>query len=367
MEDLDDRVNAVRSLAFQLSRAQLQWPASTPPQYILIVCKEGVEGEAEAIKDFLLNRWPSIRSVECCPSGRPLTNLLQVVDLVITVGGDGTVLAAAWFFQKTCPPILPLFHGTLGFLTVASSCLREPLSSQSVLAGCSRVSMVDLFKECFEGHLRINIRMRLVVRLQRAPSCNKIGEQNMKEPLPFDSEWTLLNEMVLDRGPSPHMAHIHLEVLAGETAQRQEATDCSDGEDAASVLSAFKVPGDGLVIGTPTGSTAYSVSAGGSLVHPDVAGILVTPICPHSLSMRPLILPDWMVLRVRLPVDSNRSEVLWLSFDGRERIQVAPGDSITVRASPYPVSTVCSGKGGDSTGDWLRSLNRCLAWNTPPK
>ena len=80
------------------------------------------------------------------------------------------------------------------------------------------------------------------------------------------------------------------------------------------------VQGDGLTISTPTGSTAYSLSAGGSLVHPEIPAILITPIAPHTLSFRPMLLPDSMEVRVCVPFNSRSTA--WVSFDGRGRVEL---------------------------------------------
>lgn len=80
------------------------------------------------------------------------------------------------------------------------------------------------------------------------------------------------------------------------------------------------VQADGLCVSTPTGSTAYSLSAGGSLVHPQIPSILITPICPHTLSFRPMQLPDSMELRVCVPYNSRSTA--WASFDGRGRVEL---------------------------------------------
>jgi NAD+ kinase len=77
---------------------------------------------------------------------------------------------------------------------------------------------------------------------------------------------------------------------------------------------------DGLCISTPTGSTAYSLSAGGSLVHPEIPAILISPICPHTLSFRPMLLPDSMELRIAVPYNSRSTA--WASFDGRGRVEL---------------------------------------------
>jgi NAD+ kinase len=97
------------------------------------------------------------------------------------------------------------------------------------------------------------------------------------------------------------------------------------------------VQGDGLLLATPTGSTAYSLAAGGSMVHPSLEGILFTPICPHSLSFRPLVFPDHVQLRVQVP-ESVRTTELLCSFDGSHHIALMPGDALVVQLCKYPVS-----------------------------
>ena len=115
---------------------------------------------------------------------------------------------------------------------------------------------------------------------------------------------------------------------------------------------------DGLIVSTATGSTAYSVSAGGSMVHPNVPAILMTPICPHTLSFRPVIFPDSVELELRVAQDARCSA--WVSFDGRDRCELESGDSIFVRMSQFPIPTI---NYADQTGDFISSLRRCLRWN----
>jgi NAD+ kinase len=153
------------------------------------------------------------------------------------------------------------------------------------------------------------------------------------------------------------------------------------------------VQGDGLTISTPTGSTAYSVrimsfvmhiqltlfqlSAGGSLVHPEIPAILITPIAPHTLSFRPMLLPDSMEVRVCVPFNSRSTA--WVSFDGRGRVElkrawailtcwylsltqalITEGDHIKVTASKFPIPTVCADK---QSTDWFHAISRTLKWN----
>lgn len=113
----------------------------------------------------------------------------------------------------------------------------------------------------------------------------------------------VLNEVVIDRGPSPYLSNIDLFL---------------DGKHITSVQ------GDGLIISTPTGSTAYSGSAGGSMVHPSVPCIMVTPICPHSLSFRPIVVPAGVELKISISPDSRNTS--WVSFDGRNHQELLHGD-----------------------------------------
>lgn len=120
------------------------------------------------------------------------------------------------------------------------------------------------------------------------------------------------------------------------------------------------IQADGVCVATPTGSTAYNLAAGGSLCHPENPVILVTAICAHALSFRPIILPDTMVLRVGVPYDARTS--CWASFDGRERVELKPGDYVTISASRYPFANVMP---PDTRSEhWTNSISAKLGWNT---
>ena len=98
--------------------------------------------------------------------------------------------------------------------------------------------------------------------------------------------------------------------------------------------------GDGLIVSTPTGSTAYAVAAGASMIHPSVPAVMVTPICPHSLSFRPIVLPAGVELRISVSPASRNTA--WVSFDGRKRQELCHGDSLRVTTSIYPIPSICS-------------------------
>lgn len=226
-------------------------------------------------------------------------------DLVITLGGDGTVLYVLNLFQRIVPPVMSFALGSLGFLTNFK---------------------FDQFKQrmtsVLDTGVRAYMRMRFTCRIHRSDG-SLICEQQV------------LNELVVDRGPSPYVTNLEL---------------YGDG----SLLTVAQA--DGLIIATPTGSTAYSLSAGGSLVHPGVSAISVTPICPHTLSFRPILLPDGMFLKLKVPAESRASA--WASFDGKVRTELNKGDYVTVQASAYPFPTVRLSK-----TEYFDSVSRNLNWN----
>lgn len=154
------------------------------------------------------------------------------------------------------------------------------------------------------------------------------------------------------------------------------------------------VQADGVCVATPTGSTAYNLAAGGSLCHPENPVILLTAICAHTLSFRPIILPDTIVLRVGVPYDARTSS--WASFDGRERyvisksekkerlksntlpkqiytdlggvmkffhrVELHPGDYVTISASRFPFANIMQSR--SASEDWISSISRTLNWNS---
>lgn len=237
-------------------------------------------------------------------------------DLVLTLGGDGTVLFTSWLFQRIVPPILSFSLGSLGFLTnFEFEKYKEHLNAVMGDAG-----------------MRVNLRMRFTCTVFRADRSKGAAAGTVEEGEQFE----VLNELVIDRGPSPYVSNLELY-----------------GDDELLTV----VQADGCIFSTPTGSTAYSLSAGGSLIHPSIPGILLTPICPHTLSFRPMVLSDTMLLRIAVPPGSRSTA--YCSFDGKGRVELRQGDYVTVEASQYPFPTVVSGG-----GEWFESVRRALRWNT---
>ncbi|KAL1592847.1 NAD(+) kinase [Paraconiothyrium brasiliense] len=236
-------------------------------------------------------------------------------DLVLTLGGDGTVLFTSWLFQRIVPPILSFSLGSLGFLTnFEFDQYKEALS-----------------KILGDAGMRVNLRMRFTCTVYRYQKNAAPGAPQHIEAEQFE----VLNELVIDRGPSPYVSNLE---LYGDN----------------NLLTV--VQADGCIFSTPTGSTAYSLSAGGSLVHPDIPAILLTPICPHTLSFRPMLLNDSMLLRIAVPRNSRATA--YCAFDGKGRVELRQGDHVTIAASQYPFPTVLS-----QPTEWFDSISRTLRWN----
>lgn len=200
-------------------------------------------------------------------------------DLVVSIGGDGTLLRTARRLAGRDTPLMGVNLGRLGFLVDASPETMDDIDA--VLA----------------GHAVVDSRMLLT-----AESIASDGRANDRR--------SALNDVVIHRWNTARM--IELEVLAdGEPVTRLRA--------------------DGLIIATPTGSTAYAMASGGPIAHPSVDAVLLVPVCPHSLSNRPLMLPAGIVLDVRiLGSDVDRVRV---SCDGQEDLPVQAGSDLRIRRS----------------------------------
>jgi NAD+ kinase len=200
------------------------------------------------------------------------------VDLVLVFGGDGTFLRAAREIDGARVPLLGINMGSLGFLTVLK------LSEIGIL-----------LPKVLEGDYRIQERMMLRARHLRANV--QLGS------------YRALNDVVLHMSPGNRLVEIILS-LSGEYMGRYRA--------------------DGLIISTPTGSTAYSMSAGGPVVYPGMEALVATPICPHSFSLRPVVVGSDKQFEILI---GERSGMAALSLDGQDGAEVQPGDIIEIRKS----------------------------------
>lgn len=154
-------------------------------------------------------------------------------------------------------------------------------------------------------------------------------------------EWLSLNEIVISRGPSPFLSNLDLYL---------------------NDYLITTVQGDGLIISTPTGSTAYAMAAGASMSHPSIPAIIIAPICPHSLSFRPITVPAGVELKIAL--SSETRNTAWYSVDGRNTSELKHGFHLSIKTSEYPLPSVCR---SDQINDWFEGLATCLHWNQRQK
>ncbi|KAK0251536.1 NADH kinase pos5 [Friedmanniomyces endolithicus] len=327
----------------------------------------------------------------------------EKVDLTTTLGGDGTILHAASLFATatSVPPVLSFSMGTLGFLgewkfpdckrafrdvyvsghpsslhathplstptdggsgpTTTSS--AWPSSSPSLRGksmGPTRAARVLM-----RNRLRIGIFSPTGARLPHEPPFAHPSPTQAQTPTnpnnnPTNQDIFALNEVLLHRGATPHLAH--LTILIGSPPHQRTLTTAI---------------ADGFLISTPTGSTAYSLSAGGSIVHPLVSSLLLTPICPRSLSFRPLVLPANTPVTLRIEA-GNRGKEIEVSVDGvRRRQGLRAGMEVRVMGEEVRKPGTRDWRGGvpsivrsggvmaEGEDHWVGGLNGLLKFNYP--
>ncbi len=219
------------------------------------------------------------------PAGLPRDAVPEGCDLVIVLGGDGTLLAAARAIGRRETPLFPVNVGSLGFLTA--------------------ITIDELYPElerAFRGEHRIAKRKLLATEVVRG------GE--------VVAAYEALNDAVLTKAAIARMIDLDAHV--------DEQFVC-----------AYKA--DGLIVSTPTGSTAYSLSAGGPIIFPSVPAICITPICPHMLTNRPVLVPETSVIRI---ISRTPGESVFLTIDGQVGNPIREGDTLVCRSSDYALRLV---------------------------
>jgi NAD+ kinase len=209
----------------------------------------------------------------------------QDLSCLFVLGGDGTFLSAVRWIGDLNIPVLGIKFGEIGFLAETAA--------KNLFAAAEKIINDDF---------TINRRMRLKVDVVREKKTI------ISEPV--------LNDIVINRGALARLADVE--------------THINDH-----YLTTFR--SDGLIVATPTGSTAYSLAAGGPVIHPDVPGILITPICPFTLTNRPLIVPDSS--RITLKLAKGASDIK-LTFDGQEGLDIDDRDMIIVRKGSHPLNMI---------------------------
>ncbi|GCC35067.1 hypothetical protein chiPu_0013547 [Chiloscyllium punctatum] len=318
---------------------RLTW--SKPPTSILVIKKIQDDRLLQPFKDlciFLMEEKDMIVYVEkkvledptiandesfgplkkLCTFREGYDDLSDRIDFIICLGGDGTLLYASSLFQGSVPPVMAFHLGSLGFLT--------PFNFDTYQSQVTQV---------IEGNVSIILRSRLKV---------KVMKENWEK-----------------RGCPEHAVEENGLIVTkhGENELGKRAVQYQVRLILARVGNGSRI---WVIVSTPTGSTAYAAAAGASMIHPNVPAIMITPICPHSLSFRPIVVPAGVDLQIMLSPDARNTA--WISFDGRQRQEICHGDSITITTSCYPVPSICF---RDPVNDWFDSLAECLHWNVRKK
>jgi NAD+ kinase len=236
-----------------------------------------------------------------------LDKMPRELDMFIVLGGDGTLLSVARALGSRQVPILGVNLGSLGFLTdVALKNLYSTLES------------------ILKGEVEIDSRMMLEVDLVRK------GENAASE--------TVLNDVVITKGAIARIIEVGVEV----------------DQQFVAIIRA-----DGLIVSTPTGSTAYSLAAGGPILHPKLDAMILTPICPHTLTYRPVVISDRV--EIELTLRGTPGEV-YVTFDGQRSELLQPGDVVRVRKSRYSVKLVSLPE-----KNYFQVLRHKLRWAERPR
>ncbi len=248
------------------------------------------EAVAKALKNFGCTLYTDISGIKDAEFVENPKSLINDIDLLIVLGGDGSLLGVARTFAPFKKPILGINMGRLGYMVELE-----------------KSDLKDL-ERLFNKDYTIEKRMMLSASVYR----------DNKEVF----SGIALNDVVVAKGALSRM--VHLEISADNN-----------------LVNSYHA--DGVVVATPTGSTAYSMSAGGSVVAPSIEAILLTPICPHALTLKPIILPDNQVVSISATFPEN--EEVMLTLDGQEGFALTPSDVIKITKSTH-------------TSDFIRLKNR---------
>lgn len=246
---------------------------------------------------------PSLARLIGCSDQMTEEEIRDQADLVVVLGGDGTLISVARLFSDKDVPILGVNLGSLGFLT--------------------EITMEELYPRlelCLQSAPRVSARMMLMVTLLREGKPQEV--------------YHVLNDVVINKGAMARIVDLETKI------NRQ-------------FLTTYKA--DGLIVATPTGSTGYSLSAGGPIIQPQMCCIVITPICPHTLTNRPIVVTDEAIISVT--IKSSFEEKVYLTLDGQVGIELQEGDSVEVRKALNKTSLVVS-----RTRDYFELLRTKLKW-----
>ena len=232
----------------------------------------------------------------------PKPELPGATEMLVVLGGDGTLLSVARLIKGREVPILGVNLGSMGFLSEVT--IEE---------------MFPVLEQVLDGNYRIDRRLMLKARILRQDACIK--------------EQSLLNDVVINKSALARILTLEVRV---------------DGN----YLTTFQA--DGLILSTPTGSTAYSLAAGGPIIYPSLASILLAPICPHTLTNRPIILPVESTVEVTLRSEERDA---YITLDGQVGLPFLENDVAKIQQSDYTVPLIKS-----AFRDYFEVLRTKLKW-----
>jgi len=206
----------------------------------------------------------------------PPEKLRETIDFLVVLGGDGTLIHAASVLAGRPVPIFGVNMGSLGFMT------EIPVAE-----------MYPTLEDALEGRYSVSERMKLEAALHRGDGPPLVRQQ-------------VLNDVVISKGALARIADLEVTI---------------DGR----LVSLYKA--DGIIVATPTGSTAYSLSADGPILHPALEAVVISPICPHTLTQRPIVMPPDKAIQVTLISDNGE---VYLTLDGQSGLRLERGDRVEV-------------------------------------
>jgi NAD+ kinase len=258
---------------------------------------------ARKVQTALLNEQAAVLGLP--QLGVERTQLAEASDLLISMGGDGTLLATARLGAPRARPVLGINLGGFGFL-----------------AAVPRAEMAEGLRKLMSGKLPMQSRMMLEAEVLRggARAAAKIA----------------LNDIVVTKGAFSRLFRLRTSI-SGEAVS--------------------EFPADGMIVSTPTGCTGYSLSAGGPVMYPEVRALVVTPICAHTLSARPVIVPADRVVEISFP--NLEGGGVFLSADGQEDLSLSRRDRVRVREAPF-----CAKLVGWDDARFYAKLRGKLGWGS---
>jgi NAD+ kinase len=275
-----------------------------------IICKTGIPEPIEILKEllpwirqkgyeaFVDNETASVLNME----GSPRSQIPVSADVIIVLGGDGTMLSVARLVGEKGIPILGVNIGGLGFLTAVQ-----------------KDELYDVLGKVFTGECPVEERIMLTACVFRHSECI--------------AEYLVVNDVVVNKGALARI--IDLETYIDHN-----------------YVATFKA--DGLIVSTPTGSTAYALSAGGPILYPTLNCVVLAPICPHTLTNRPIVLPDNVVVDIVL---RSQNEDVFLTIDGQVGFSLRQGDTVEVKKSQFKTKLF-----NPCERDYFQILRNKLKW-----